>query len=63
MSFIYPLTDTRKSVYYVEFERGDTKGEFTLFRRQWMHSKEELDDMDKKSLNDSVWTRLQSIKK
>ena len=42
MSSIYPTSDNRKLAYYVEFERGDNKGEFTLFRRQWMHSEEEL---------------------
>jgi hypothetical protein len=40
MKHYYP--DNDDALYYVEFERGDRKGEFTLFKRQWFYSKEEL---------------------
>ena len=47
---IYPKCDmSQKPLYYVEFERGDHKGEFTLFRRQFMHTEAELVEMEKKS--------------
>jgi hypothetical protein len=48
MSHCYPSDDSRKSLYYVEFERGDKKGEFTLFRRQWLYSEAELAEWEKK---------------
>ena len=40
----YPSTDRddQSAPYYVEFDRGDVVGEFTLFRRQWFRSTEEL---------------------
>lgn len=40
MSHIYPTED--KLPFYVEFERGDRDREFTIFRRQFMYSEEEL---------------------
>ena len=58
MSSIYPTTDNRKALYYVEFNRGDKEGEFTIFRRQWMHSEAELAEMEKKSPADSQLLRL-----
>ena len=50
MSHYYP--EDEKSLYYVEFERGEKKGEFTLFRRQWMYSEKELAELKEKSPKD-----------
>lgn len=58
MNSIYPNTNDKNAPYYVEFERGGVKQEFTIFRRQWLHTEEELDELDKKSPNDSVWARM-----
>ena len=55
---IYPLTEQgQKPPFYVEFERGDRKGEFTLFRRQFFHTEEELVELEKKS-EDAKWLRI-----
>lgn len=55
---IYPNFEVgQKPSFYVEFERGDQKGEFTLFRRQFMRSEEELAEMEKKS-PDARWLRM-----
>jgi hypothetical protein len=55
---IYPLSEVgQKPPFYVEFERGDRKGEFTLFRRQFMYSEEQLTEMEKKS-EDAKWLRM-----
>lgn len=45
-SNIYP--NASKSLYYVEFGRGDLPGEFTIFRRQFMYTEEELAIWEKK---------------
>jgi hypothetical protein len=44
MSSYYPETEKgdQTKPYYVEFERGDKKGEFTLFKRQWFQTTEAL---------------------
>lgn len=52
MSYIYPSTG--KAPFYVEFERGDKKGEFTLFRRQFMYTEEELAKHEKECPKD-IW--------
>lgn len=43
MSFYYP--ENEDALYYVEFERGGHKGEFTIFKRQWFHSQEQLEKL------------------
>ena len=40
MSFYYP--DNEDALYYVEFNRGERKGEFTIFKRHFFYTKEEL---------------------
>ena len=43
---IYPNCDKGpKPPYYVEFERGGKAGEFTLFRRQFMFTQQQLSEM------------------
>jgi len=56
----YPVSEVgQKPPFYVEFDRGDRKGEFTLFRRQFMHSEEELKELEAKSPNTkSKWLRI-----
>lgn len=56
MSWIYP--EGIPCLYYVEFERGDRKGEFTVFKRQWLHTKEELEALIKKNPENAVQYRL-----
>jgi len=56
MSHIYP--ENEKSLYYVEFERGDRKGEFTVFKRQWMHTEEEMAELEKKCPKDFPWLAM-----
>lgn len=46
MSSYYPELDDA-GLFYVEFERGEVKGEFTLFQRQFMYSPQELDRLKK----------------
>ena len=54
----YPKSESgQKPPFYVEFERGDRKGEFTLFRRQFFHTEEELVELEKKS-EDAKWLRM-----
>ena len=43
MSFYYP--DNEDALYYVEFERGGHKNEFTVFKRQWFFSKKQLEEI------------------
>ena len=40
-----------KLPFYVEFERGGHKNEFTLFRRQFIHSDEQMELFEKETLN------------
>ena len=55
---IYPEHGVgQKPLYYVEFDRGDHKGKFTLFRRQFMHSESELVALEKQS-PDAQWLRM-----
>ena len=56
MSHYYP--EDEKSLYYVEFERGGKKGEFTLFKRQWMYSEKELEKMEKENSKDIFMLRM-----
>ena len=56
MNHYYP--ENEKSLYYVEFERGDRKGEFTLFKRQWMYTEEQLAEWEKKSSKDILMLRM-----
>lgn len=60
MSNYYPETDRddQTAPFYVEFDRGDRPGEFTLFRRQWFCSTEELDHLTETNLKDSWALRL-----
>jgi hypothetical protein len=54
----YPICESgQKPPFYVEFERGDRKGEFTLFRRQFMRTEKELAEMEAKS-PDAKWLRM-----
>jgi hypothetical protein len=54
----YPKSEVgQKPPFYVEFERGDRKGEFTLFRRQFMYSEEKLKEFEAKS-EDTKWLRM-----
>ena len=56
---IYPTSEIgQKPPFYVEFERGDVKGEFTLFRRQFMHTEKELVELEKKSSKDIALLRM-----
>ena len=56
---IYPsLGKNQKPAFYVEFNRGGTEGEFTLFRRNFMYSPSELDEMEKKSPEHAPMLRL-----
>ena len=45
--------DYDSPLYYVEFDRGFTKGTFTLFRRQFILSKEDMEKLKKSDTNDS----------
>ena len=56
MSYIYPTEG--KQPFYVEFERGDKKQEFTLFRRQFMYTEEQLAEWEKKSPKDIFMLRM-----
>ena len=56
MSYIYPTEG--KHPFYVEFERGDKKGEFTIFRRQFMYTEEQLAEWEKKSPKDIFMLRM-----
>lgn len=56
MSYIYPTEG--KQPFYVEFERGDKKGEFTLFRRQFMYTEEQLAEWEQKSPKDIFLLRM-----
>lgn len=53
---IYPPEG--KLPFYVEFERGGKEGEFTLFRRQFMYTPEELAEMEKKSSKSIFMLRM-----
>jgi hypothetical protein len=56
---IYPNYDKRqKPIYYIEFERGGKKGEFTLFRRQFMYTEEQLVEMEKNYPKDIFSLRM-----
>jgi hypothetical protein len=56
---IYPNCDNgHKSLYYVEFDRGNKNGEFTIFRRQFMYTEEELVEWEKKSPKDIFMLRM-----
>lgn len=60
-SSVYPENwEGQKPLYYVEFNRGDRPGEFTLFKRQFFHSEKELEEMEKKcqSDNEKQWFRI-----
>ncbi len=51
-SSYYPARDgNRNRPYYVEFNCGGRKDEFTLFRRQWLLSEKEVTKM---SINDPL---------
>lgn len=55
---IYPKSEVgQRPPFYVEFERGDIKGEFTLFRRHFFHTEKELEELAKKS-DDIKWLRM-----
>jgi hypothetical protein len=41
MSTYYPDVDADENLYYVEFGRGDIPTHFTLFKRQFIHTKED----------------------
>ena len=56
MSYIYPSEG--KLPFYVEFGRGDRKGEFTIFRRQFMYIEEQLAEWEKKSPKDIFMLRM-----
>jgi len=56
MSYIYPSEG--KLPFYVEFERGDRKGEFTIFRRQFMYTEKQLAEWEKKSPKDIFMLRM-----
>jgi hypothetical protein len=42
MSHYYP-DKGNKTLYYVEFGRGGKDSEFTVFKRQWLHTDDELE--------------------
>jgi hypothetical protein len=50
MSYIYPIEG--KQPFYVEFERGDHKGEFTIFRRQFFYTEVQLAEFKVKNPED-----------
>jgi len=52
MNSIYPCDKSHRSLFYVEFDRGDKEGEFTLFQRQWLRSESEMEILKKKSPKD-----------
>ena len=56
MSYIYPTEG--KLPFYVEFERGGKKQEFTLFRRQFMYTEEQLAEWEVKSPKDIFMLRM-----
>jgi hypothetical protein len=56
MNHIYPKEG--KQPFYVEFERGDKKGEFTIFRRQFMYTEEQLAGMEKDCPKDIFMLRM-----
>ena len=59
MSTLYPPNlEGQKSIYYVEFNRSGKENEFTLFKRQFFHSKEELDEMRTKCPTDFPWLEM-----
>ena len=43
MTSYYP--EKNKGLYYVEFERGNRPFEFTLFKRSYIHSPEEWEEI------------------
>jgi len=45
MTSYYP--EKNKGLYYVEFERGNIPFEFTLFKRNYIHSPEEWEKIKK----------------
>lgn len=49
-----PEHKDQSAPYYVEFDRGDRVGEFTLFRRQWFRSEEEINHLAEKNAK-SAW--------
>ncbi len=57
---IYPNYDgkERRPLYCVEFGRGGHEREFTLFRRQFMYTEEELAEWEKKSPKDIFTLRM-----
>ena len=50
MSFYYP--DNEDVLYYVEFQRGGNKNEFTLFKRHWFLSEGELEKIKEENPDD-----------
>lgn len=54
----YPSTENDNSLYYVEFERGDRKNEFTLFKRQWFHIETVLIGLDGTPIIDMEKSRM-----
>jgi hypothetical protein len=53
MSSIYPEKQVgQKPLIYVEFNRGDKPGEFTLFQRNFMYPPEEWEKMKKSGTDD-----------
>ena len=56
---IYPVCDKgQKPLYYVEFNRGGKEREFTIFRRQFMYTEEQLAEWEKKSPKDIFMLRM-----
>jgi hypothetical protein len=58
MNSIYPCDKSHRSLFYVEFDRGDKEGEFTLFQRQWLRSESEMEILKKKSPKDFPFLEL-----
>lgn len=47
LSNIYPETENDSKLYYVEFNRGGYGNQFTLFKRHFIRSKEEIEKIRK----------------
>ena len=56
----YPQYDgkSQKPLFVVEWDRGGKKGEFTLFRRQFMYTEEQLVEWEKKEPKDIFTLRM-----
>jgi hypothetical protein len=56
MSSYYP--ENEKSLYYVEFGRGGQEYEFTIFRRHFMYSEKELNNLKEKNPDHTLYLEI-----